>query len=1307
MPFRTPTPNELLFTRHKNKVIDTYATWKLTWYAHRDSLIESRTCVEQLLKAIITYKYHAIVAFDGDAFKYIKAQLPQCNFRDNFQAGDCLKIVFDANFISDTDQKEYTVINYQGNDFTHGPYSIEELDGHVVHANLQKALHWFFTQFLKSDEQNPNWERDLIEPALEKAEQLLRLRKKEHNEDVIVLNSAYWIALRKKSVGDQKAIYEKFILEAQENDTHRFVALEARDNKDAYKQLLHREYRVKRVLDQEQLSFGVLFKEAQSQVEKVLIKIHGKSGEGKTVLLSKLAHVLSHDDSLQILYIRSVTDLAIESLQEKISRATKPVYVFIDTPSQYETGLINKWKIIYDAIIPFPVVVIIADQKARYQRVLCSIDVVRNFDRFFHQSFEVEFLPAESETAALFNLVEAVIQARKPGLKIPSIKRLFQLQKHLTAREKVFEIISKYKIDIDWTHRFDWETFGGITSRPEFSRFSELFKFVAIFSRFGIPVPISLFDYGYFPGINGSQVYSFLTRSQDIILLQDEKLQLRHEHVSRWYFNDIEHQQEAIATFKSFLRTFTILYDHDGCYLLRNISRVLLTKFGSEKVPANEIMQALETYSKRTVLTKQTKENILKTLMTLVSLEGDADQQLEWLDQIIRIEKKDFHARTKKMAILLELGDREACGEVLSEIKQIGYYDTYILAQELILHNGKKSVLDIADELREWPDHQGILWDIALWCVSLDRYDLAVDIYERTAFARETILLKMFRAKYYFRMEKLDKASNELQEILLLDAADIPASLLLFEILFSEGKCNEAETVLDNARLANLGCSASAIYVSLAKLYRSKIYEIQHGQTVAYLKSKNLFDGRHEIPELMHSMQFRTEYAKWCYERHEDSKEMHLEAISILEGTLREIESNHIHSITELGLIYKRKIVYDLDKSTEILIRGFEVDFMENHVPFRVVLASNLILKGETEGLEEARKILDKAARIDPTESSIYKGQMFLYAKTGKVQLYEQAHKNYLKLASVSAKTVNSIATNYLNHGRKDLAWACVEEKLKQEPTNYFLLNLSATILFEQTRDTPGYESNEMLDLAVDRLLKSNDEDPQNPITLHLLIVVYDLYLYEDVKDDAHWKNKIKMRNKAILELKQMDSANPYLLTLLTKMFRRSRRSRVALAIIATFNLQECPLPLKLCLLRMQKVIYADFNDIESVKSIMAEISSLQRAGAVNAIGGYDQISPSYLNSRSVLKNIWNEGQFQKKANSIRSSKGMTRLTDGFNAYNKLKDGDRVFFCSYGVYSHTYADNIEPHFEKTAIYDRLMDFLPDNLCMIHRRRRIL
>lgn len=1316
------------FFKRKRVSINSYIFWaqcmaNKTW----PPAITARKCVENILKSLIIKEYDkfGITEFTTTTYDQLKNQnIFGSNFRGTFGGSACLYLLrTHSDLLNSHLVQHFKIIIDSGNDDAHESVVPTERQSQDINKRLGKIANWYFkTEF------GHDWKEKYVEPELTKlsastlAKQIAKYLKEieideklESNKDsdVIEITPDYWDNLYKEWQAEKNKVYENFLLRSHNGYTRHFVALEAKKSKIIFDELKYRDIQVTHNKSPYETNFNALLKEAFSNKCTTLIKIFAPSGEGKTVFLEKIAYRYSRvkNPSISVFQLDTINEPTIKTLINKIIESNNLVLVLLDTPSKYGSEINSQLREIKQSTMSNPFVMVIADQYERYNKKLLGT-FYHDFEEQFSEIFEINYAQEYIDKKIILDQISKLLSDNEIIIDIRILQKHLLENNGLSTREQIREIIKEGRLKFTVKHDEDWELFDKMVEKKEYKKYKTLFTFIAIFSHIGESVPIDLFNKGYLDGIDVLDIITLVNdnRANNILHISDDrKIEFRHEQIAKWYFEEEQHQLLGNEVFRKYLENFGNYNDYLGCYLFRNIHRKLYKSFLQNKPTPHKRKKILESFinsASRFPVDQNQLQQIHKTMMEICLLETDDLKQHAWLDRIIAENEFDFHAQTKRISLFIDEAtnnDYSKAKDVLKKLKRAGHSDSYIHYYEYRIAMLEKSNYDLDKHLKNHPDRLSIIRSIASQEIKNGNFKEAENILKLITFEDEDIKTWLDIAYHYLKQGQVGHSKFILNRILEQKQSNIPSALLLHQIYDKEKNAEMSEITLTNC-INNNSEIQVALVVSIAKLYRSKLYKNEMGIDVSIKKLAKLFDDTKNIGLLNQSLQFRTEYAKWCFESFPKDKKKYAEAISILKGTLKN-SPYHIHSRTELGLIYQKSgYSGDIDKSKEILEETLEIDKDKKEVAFRVVLARTYVK------LKEWRKamiVLENAEEIDRNNLSTYRELVFVYQHFGDEK--KESLNRVLKILAEKNDSKTSvyvtISDNYLKKDQADLALSIIENKLNKEPNNPILLNQKAKILMTlSSKENDIATKNSLLSKAT-RVL-NNKILKDNPWTLTLQISAYDSFVLDEKIHRKEYLKNVSLRNKTIEQLFKLEPNNIYLRIILSKIFITSANLRLALEYLNVPDYYILALQDKMKILTQKKAVYKIFNDISKIELInnkFINIKKQYKLANINKLNkDFNKIIFKPRNNYKLIS-IWNKGKTNSDNTAVVRTKGGSYPVLGSNSARKIKEqvnpNSNMYFATFLQNNRQYANNLEPFFTRSQL-NNLNHFLPNELNLI-------
>ncbi|HZG00016.1 MAG TPA: hypothetical protein VEY71_03395 [Chitinophagales bacterium] len=834
-------------------------------------------------------------------------------------------------------------------------------------------------------------------------------------QPVLRIDDEYWRRLRTAPTSERKKIIEQFYWYGAERHTSRVVAWEEPNNViDAIKATTVELRNASRSLHD--VITGALLDQMSAY-----IKVSAGGGEGKTVLLWQIALFYAEEKLLKpAVFMLDHTNFA--DFSELITAICSilsgtPVILLIDTPFFGSTALFDALRTIVrkrecdEGLFSF--VVVAVDHPDRFKARDEKLYGI--FERVYECKFKLD--------ADAIGKVEAKLLGSMPDTVEPIVGGYAVswalAEENLTVGDRIILLLKRLKQEHQIKTNYDWEEWDVLTSDKDGERLHGLFAFVALFTYLGYSVPLRLFDGNYIDGVDGSAIATFLAGdSSSLIKIVGLDLALRNERIAKWYFEKPEHRRAGLAMFRNFVSRFSKDLDETGCRLLRNtygnrenLYRGLVSDVEAESVKS-EIREAFETYCKKVESRKKTAvdASLHKTYTSLSQLEDRLEDQLRWLDRCLASDRRNLHARSRKIKLILDAGARHRYRTVELLIDDLYRFEPegrYYFSQRYRLdrETGRLRAKDYVRAAEAKPLFRNALLDtighIDLRMFRAEALYLAG--YITSKWKGDTKALGA-GARAYLEIgerETLDKAIECYRLVVSRTPHDLASRRFLTKALRLRYPYAFAEVErIWNEALSQFPNSPTP-YTQLLKLYRQPLY--RHNRNYGPTASKKALDVIKKADEqklLATSIHIRTEYAKWCYTYNNKFEE----AIKSLEYTIQDYPK-HIHSMTELGIVYyeKYKTEYGLPSDLEMAIT-----YLKEAIAIDKATAAAHGLLGyqsqprdvlgniymQENMLPEATPVLEEALMIDPDNFPTYLKLLKVYKRLDrKGKLGETVYK--------------------------------------------------------------------------------------------------------------------------------------------------------------------------------------------------------------------------------------------------------------------------------------------------------------------------
>lgn len=971
--------------------------------------------------------------------------------------------------------------------------------------------------------------------------QLSILEKIENPTTIIPLNQNYWEKLDYQASEKKQDILERYYLNAESQYAHHVIVLNEKNNS-----IETHSFNTKKILikttspnifdekyysesdNKELFNFNQYIenKFAKSKVREY-IEVKGPSGCGKTHILAEAAHFFSLKEYYEIFQIDKFEEgQSLNELEKTIIGSEKRMIFFLDKIADKELfykkcSLILDKKEIWSKNILF---IIISDQDSEKK----DLNTISHWEQVLLSISEENYEEVKME---LFNFIYPFYISETEVIQ--QLKNLWDdnLLKKYTIRELIYTTLQLSGFSSNFKTLFDWHTFEAIAENPKFKDYKNLYSFVALFSYFGVRVPLKTFRHGYLKNLDDLAIQTFVNKGYSNHTLKIVKniekdryeIDLRHNDLAKWYFSISANQEAGILTLDNFLSdVMTNINSNDvqfqkdemGGYLLRNIYRYLLPKSINNrkendlnkfqgKLSQERALNMFENYQNYLSYQFNLDEKC-KIIYEIVKLEPDFSKKIKWLDELID-NTNDTENNYREI--------HQKVSELTKQLRKTKDKQLYIYIVDLILNNINKwpqstspflnSLFDIdniqGNYIRDYISYAKDDFDSLLKLAKyiLRKYNNREKI-DNVFILKVINILKyikdhmpasplsyMVLADLYLSQKNYDLAEIELQKIIKINNSDIHARIRLAESYRDNNKAEKAENILINS--IDLFSNQPAFHVLLVKLYRTKVHffiNINEKINEAFNKAFKNIKG--------YSQEIWTEKAKWLIEDL-NTEESHKLAKKILITNIR-LNPLYAHSITELGMLYQKSdYIKNLDKSIlelkKAVILTQEDRSLASYEAPRIVLCKSYILRRSEDDWKEARK-LSKEVYNRYSNDNIKNGDLIEILKKVYLQfeefeelkILEERISNYKKAILAKFEIAKS---NY--RSKKDV------NEIKQ-----FLISVDHELMFDsilcsKIGNSIGQlekENPKLLELSLKYLKMSYNLNKYNEINMDNLLIV-------------------------------------------------------------------------------------------------------------------------------------------------------------------------------------------------------------------------
>lgn len=1306
---------DIIVEQRKSAMLE-YVKWRKAWVNDDKSAAQARSCFEYVLKALIAKECN-ILTFDESSFNQLKKGgfIAHGFVYKQFSFGVCVH-VFER---LKNHPLQFNVVLKSaltlGNDAVHKRAGMMRLEDRTV---LNNGLYEIFGYFFRAIEPNPNWEQQHVIPFLDAPAEAfsdrifdivtkkLEPQKVNHGNSFIrLINSEYWDTLRRINEAQRNHIYEEFLFRSDEEYTRDYISLVGSDPNSFCDSVKNLPLQIFRGDQEDESTIAALIEECFRTAQRSLIKIFAPSGEGKTVFLSKVAYTFSNGeiDAYEVYWLSRLSEEIVANICSLLIGSSKKTLIFVDTPSRYEDERIPSWSQLSQAGRIAPFIVITCDQKNRYDKAL-SNSQQKDFETPFQEVVRVDFMLHPRDRLSALAAVEAAIKIKYPDVPDKNTIGFHPKPTH-SIRENIRQYIKTLGLKNHVKHKDDWDIFKQLTNDAQYRQFSDLFPFVALFSYHDVGVPIEIFSSPYVRGVSASDVLGFLNRDkQNIIRLSETNhLVLRHEDIARWYYEVDSRKERARYLYIEFVNTFHKHTDLAGAYLFRNTYHVLSAKFKS--ILSGIILEhspksLFEIFIQSNTWNDRTRVEISKCLMRLSFLERNPDLSLSWLDQILKNDPKEYRAITRKISLLIQADRYQEAAEHLIFTKQEQLYDEYLFLSEVRLHRKLQRDVPYGEMFQEVVGKA----DLLKYLLGNNRMDVIMELAPCLSsmpvhsIGDDRTLHDMFMATYYFNALRYDDAIDSLNSILSSNPKDVHARILLYKVYVHAKEWSMAEQVILDG-MTILDRTTISLIVCLASLYRNDHFETNDEET-RYVKSRRLFNEMSSYSALMASKQFRLEYAKWCYENHPEQA-MQEKAVALLRWNIENIDPKHIHSRTELGIIYQRQgPLHNLELSRQYLEECFLLE-QEYHEAFRCILASTYIKMGDKESLGKARKLLEGVLRHNANNGSATALLLSLNWELDEPISSEELVKQLVGNVTCSPAIYINISERCIEKRQFDIGIQILGKAISSYVMNVPLLNQMAKLLREYSYYKPIEEKNMWLESVIGYLKKAEQLEEDNPRTLYMLIKAYDDFRLDEFSEFGEYLSAVGARNRLILKMWGESPVNSFLLFDICAVLLEGHRPRALLDLIESINRDELSPQDQIRLLYYKKRALIPFNVISEIieaDNIVEAIISQHGIGNYREARVYKEINFTPKQDRYTL-NLYNVATLFYGGERMRDLGSNEIIQINFKIHEEINAHHNFYYASHtnGESERILVGVTEPYFELGTVRENLLNFIPNKL----------
>ncbi len=296
--------------------------------------------------------------------------------------------------------------------------------------------------------------------------------------------------------------------------------------------------------------------------------------------------------------------------------------------------------------------------------IFCLIDQTFNFNNIEDWDditeeadlYETELIHSHEFYENTFNLLITSLKSEDNSISESDIEekkvQFLKNDNRSTLVDRIYYVLDQLNKSGKIRYRgLDWQVWENLTRNKE-KILKDLFCIVSTYYQFGMPIPMGIFK-------NHQEIIiRFLSPKKESdnqkypIILENDRLSLRHESSAALYLKEPIHKNLAISKFKERLSE---PINGDFIYLLRNVywlndfkHSFLINSFIRKNEFYEKCLNVFETYLKD--ISESNKTEILKTKMELSKIHYQLGNKLlsfELLNSIVALNfENDIHART-------------------------------------------------------------------------------------------------------------------------------------------------------------------------------------------------------------------------------------------------------------------------------------------------------------------------------------------------------------------------------------------------------------------------------------------------------------------------------------------------------------------------------------------------------------------------------------------------------------------------------------------------------------------------------------
>jgi hypothetical protein len=1098
-----------------NDIETTFIDWYYQYKAKNNpgysDFINQRSCLEKI------YKYCTFRYFKSNNLRLLFDDLKRqgwVNYDDGIGCKAWQKIfqrlIIENKIILSFDFDFQTASNIisLGNKKAH--QTLYENEFNIIEINnfFSQTVISFFVNSLNQI----NWVEDSLFPNLfqkNSADSVIHILNNKYLrpapvKSIEVIDETYWSGILEKINGRSHIVYESIFKRCHSFYVQEYIALELSKSQTVLAEIdtIENPFLVNdiegRYISQ---SFSNLF---YTFKDITLLKILGASGEGKTVLFTKISRWLSQK-GLPTYRINDFEETTLSQINSIVTSSDRAIFI-IDTASDYELVL-NKLYLLQEDFKFKNILFVITDQPERYNK--CLKEGNKCFDNLFTEKYTLSY---KNSKANLRQFYEHLIKYYNlSSFEKKELCELFEADSNKTLEVRWSEF-NKIINDSN-TPEFDWVIFDNICMKQGKIEFKELYTLIASFTIFKDlqkGVPLSFLQRNYYPQYSMQQIADFINNEcQGYISEKQNLVRLWKERNSLEFIEEPSNRIRSGEIIKAYLEQ--MLSDESFCldsinmYVLRNIHREFDKEDAFVSMPKKDRTGLFYKYADRNT----DKIEIGKCLMEVLYLTDNIKEKIDVAELMFELDETSIHTITKLAQLYLFDGQHSFAIRYLNIGIGLDPFNSFVIRLEMKFYDKIKYPINFFERVKSVDS----LDDETLYYVMINVNKLEVFVQDQFSeaiqagdFTNRSLKVKQACLNLLLYQKKYQEAKSFSDKYFVFKEKRILDIMIQYEILSGLRAWSEAEELLKSS-LIELP-SYPSLYILLLKTYRKILRTGVLNKSTIKENQEWCLSKLNEMN--IDSVEKNTESAKYLLENHND-RESHQRAKELLEHNITQYQDN-THSTTELAILYQRSEHFrNIDFSINLL-----KDFISQKLEYEnkdyknikrrrdndltavnVVLATAYIQKGDQDSLLKAKEVLEKIENKNPGNDSTYLRLLEVYSLLNDID-----NVNRILTIVSNAKerfsgqfSFSNMAHFYYTIQSPGGIANILDTLIEKFPNNHVLLNQAVNallILTSHYQESDSEEQAEMIDKAIGYSEKAYLLNQDNTHAIRNLVYLYD-----------------------------------------------------------------------------------------------------------------------------------------------------------------------------------------------------------------------